>query len=97
MENEERDSEELHRMWQGRLALAQQYQDDYGNTDKRWDKNVKAMAGDFNSEQELGDEAVDVNMVRSTMRSTLPPLYITEPHITVIPTTSLVRVTPRWN
>ena len=73
-------------MWQGRLALAQQYQDDYGNTDKRWDKNVKAMAGDFNSEQELGDEAVDVNMVRSTMRSTLPPLYITEPHITVIPT-----------
>lgn len=78
--------EELTR-WLGRIELAKRYQDKHGNTDGRWDRNVKASAGDFNSAQELGDEAIDVNLVRATMKTALPPMWLSEPHISIKPTT----------
>jgi hypothetical protein len=72
--------------WHGRISLAQRYLEEHGNTDGRWDKNVKALAGDFNSKAELGDEAIDVNMMRTNAKTTLAPLWVTPPHITVRPT-----------
>jgi hypothetical protein len=75
------------RIWRARVELAKRYQDKHGNTDKRWDKNVKALAGDFNSEAEIGVGAVDVHMMRSSLKTSLPPLWITEPHISIRATT----------
>jgi hypothetical protein len=77
------DEEEAVRLWHGRIHLARRYQDEHGNTGNRWEDNVKAMAGDFNSLNELGEEAIDVNMVRQTIKTTLTPLWITRPHVTV--------------
>lgn len=60
--------------WKALLLVAKRYQDKLGNQstysgqqDGRWDVNVKASAGDFNSRQELGEEAIDVNVTHSTM------------------------------
>jgi len=83
----EQDPEEQVRTWQGRIALAERYMKEHGDTDERWKDNVKALAGDFNSVAELGDEAIDVNYMRSTLKTVLPPLTINEPHVTVRPTT----------
>ena len=60
--------DELLERWQGRIELAQRYQDQHGNTQSRWNTNVKAMGGDFNSPAELGAESIDVNMVHSTVK-----------------------------
>ena len=79
-------NKELHDMWQGRLELACRFQEKFGDTEDRWTRNVNAMAGDYNSTAELGEEAIDVHSVRANVKNTLPPLYITEPHITVKPT-----------
>jgi hypothetical protein len=84
--DQEMPEEDLHRVWQGRLRVAERHLQTYGNTDDRWADNTHALAGDFNSIAELGEEAIDVNMVRSTIKSTLPPLYVTEPMVTVTPT-----------
>jgi hypothetical protein len=67
------------RRWMGRIELAQRFMG-------RWDENVKALAGDFNSPQELGEEAIDVNMTRSVIKTALAPMWLVEPHITVNPT-----------
>jgi hypothetical protein len=83
-------ADELHRVWQGRLTLARRHLEKYGDTDGRWRDNVHALAGDFNSEEELGEEAIDVNMVRSTIKSTLPPLYVNTPEIVPVPTVPTV-------
>ena len=72
--------------WKGRIELARRYRDQHGNTGDRWTTNIKALAGDFNSLAELGDESIDVNMVRSTSKTTLPPLFTLDPHISVRPT-----------
>ena len=44
------------------------------------------MAGDFNSVEELGPEAIDVNLVRSNAKIVLAPLTLAEPHIAIKPT-----------
>ncbi len=80
--------DELMERWQGRIELAQRYQDQHGNTSGRWSTNVKAMGGDFNSVAELGAEAIDVNMVHSTVKAVLPPLWLSDPFVTVKATTS---------
>lgn len=74
------------KQWQGRVLLACRYQEKHGDTDGRWSKNVKAMAGDFNSVAELGEEAIDVNLVYSTIKTLLPPLYVTDPFVCIRPT-----------
>lgn len=91
MESISREQEELLRKWQGRVELARRYQDKHGNTDGRWTKNVEALAGDFHSRQELGEDAIDVNMIRSAIKTKLPPLWITEPHISVKPTAEFTK------
>lgn len=78
--------EEQHDMWQGRLELASRFMQKFGDTDDRWTDNIRAMAGDYGSRVELGEEAVDVHTIRANVKNTLPPLYITEPHVTVKPT-----------
>jgi hypothetical protein len=78
-------NEELE-LWRNRVELAKRYMDKHGNTDDRWNVNIKAMAGDFNSKAELGDEAIDVNKVRSTIKTSLPPMWVIDPHVTVTPT-----------
>jgi hypothetical protein len=85
-------SDDLKR-WQGRIALAKRYQEKYGNTSQigggpRWDTYVKALGGDFNSQQDLGPEAIDVNLVHSTARTVLPPLWLNEPYVTFRATTA---------
>jgi hypothetical protein len=82
----EKSRKEQHDMWQGRLELATRFLEKYGDTNERWTENVKAMAGDYGSDDDLGDERVDVHTIRANVKSTLPPLYITEPHIAVKPT-----------
>jgi hypothetical protein len=72
--------------WFGEIEVARRFQKRFGDQQERWRKNVKAMAGDF-SDTSTDDEAVDVNMVKATMDTMLPPLYINDPHIIVIPTT----------
>ena len=79
--------EEQCKLWQCRVELGRRYQDKYGDVDGRWTKNIKALAGDFDSANEIGEGAVDVHMVRSTVKTALPPLWITEPRIMVKPTT----------
>lgn len=71
--------------WLGRIAHAERYRDEFGNQSGRWSDNIKAMAGDFDTADELGEEAIDVNMVHSTMRTVLPPLWVTEPRVMVKP------------
>lgn len=78
------------RMWNGRVELARRYQDQHGNISeasggRRWDNNRRALAGDFNSLAELGPEAIDVNLVRPTLKLSLSPLTLTDPHISVNP------------
>lgn len=72
--------------WQGRIELAKIYQEQFGDTDGRWKKYVRALAGDFNSQEMLGEEAVDVNLVHANEGTLLPPLWLTEPFIMVKPT-----------
>ena len=81
------DAEEQVKTWHGRIELAIRFRDRHGNTDGRWDDNVKALAGDFNSVSELGEEAIDVNMTRSMVKTTLPPMWIAEPRMVIVPTT----------
>ena len=79
--------EEQVRQWECRVEMARRYQNKHGDTDGRWTKNVKALAGDFNSKEDIGPEAIDVNMIRSSVKTSLPPLWINEPFITIRPTT----------
>lgn len=79
--------------WKALIVLAREYQKKHGNfisgtnsREGRWDTNIKAMDGDFNSLSELGDEAIDVNVTHSTLQTLLSPLWTTTPHITVEPT-----------
>ena len=78
--------------WQGRILAAERYQREHGNcsqpsgTGRRWDSNIQALAGDFNSREEIGAEAVDVNLMRANAKVVLPPLTLAEPHISVNPT-----------
>lgn len=79
--------------WKTRIVVAKNYQKKHGNfiagtntQDGRWDMNVKALDGDFNSRAELGEEAIDVNVTHSTIETLLSPLWTSEPHITIEPT-----------
>ena len=81
--------------WKSLLRVAEKYQKKRGNfaaaantNEGRWDVNVKALDGDFNSKAELGDEAVDVNVTHATIQTLLSPLWTTVPYITVRPTTA---------
>lgn len=80
------------KQWKGRVELARKFQDELGNTSGgstaggRWDRNIRAMAGDFNSKNELGEEAIDVNITRNTLKTSLTPLWLEEPHVTITPT-----------
>jgi len=78
--------DELHRTWQGRLKVARRHLERFGNTEDRWTENVEALAGDFGSNSDEGD--IDVHMIRSNIKSTLPPLHVTPPYITVVPQNS---------
>lgn len=80
--------------WKSLIKVAEAYQKKKGNfvagsqaTDGRWDVNIKALDGDFNSRAELGSEAVDVNVTHATVQTLLSPLWTTLPYITVRPTT----------
>jgi hypothetical protein len=73
------------KVWQGRLRLATEHMEKHGNTSQRWEANKRALAGDFNSIAELGEEAIDVNLVRSTVKTVLPGLYISDPTISITP------------
>lgn len=86
MAQESQDRLELARRWRARIAVAVEYMREYGNQGDRWVKNIKAMSGDFDSVSELGDEAIDVNMVYSNVRTSLPPLWLNLPQIIVKPT-----------
>jgi len=79
--------------WKALIKVAEAYQKKKGNfisgantADGRWDINIKALDGDFNSQQELGPEAVDVNVSHSTVQTLLSPLWTTVPYINVTPT-----------
>lgn len=80
------------RTWQGRILLAKEYQTQYGNQpigttgQGRWDTFVHALAGDFNSKADLGDEAIDVNITHSTRKTVLAPLWLQDPYVTFRPT-----------
>ncbi len=83
--------------WKTLIVVAQNYQKKHGNfistpntKDGRWDLNIKALDGDFNSHYELGDEAIDVNVTHSTIETLLSPLWTTEPHISIEPTQARV-------
>jgi len=78
--------------WKALINLALSYQKKKGNfpsgtgqSEGRWDVNVKALDGDFNSKMELGEEAVDVNITHATIQTLLSPLWTTLPYITVNP------------
>lgn len=80
--------------WKTMIRLAENYQKKKGNfpsgtglTEGRWDVNIKALDGDFNSYMELGPEAIDVNVTHATIQTLLSPLWTTLPYITVRPTT----------
>lgn len=79
-------------MWQGRVKAARRFQERIGNPPcgannvSRWEQNIKALAGDFNTPQELGPEGIDVNMVRASAKTKLPPLTLVRPKISVNPT-----------
>lgn len=79
--------------WKALLCVAQAYQKKNGNavtganvTEGRWDTNIRALDGDFNSRLELGEEAVDVNVTHATVQTLFSPLWTTEPYITIQPT-----------
>lgn len=72
--------------WKGRVEVARRYMKRYGDQNDRWRTNIRAMAGDFDSKNLLGKDAVDVNLVRSNIDTTLPPLWINDPFVTVSPT-----------
>jgi len=79
--------------WKALIKVAEAYQKKKGNfasgagtSDGRWDINIKALDGDFNSLSELGPEAVDVNITHATIQTLLSPLWTTVPYITVKPT-----------
>lgn len=79
-------------MWCGRIELARRYRDLHGNTDDRWKNHVKAVAGDFNSKDELGEEAIDVNITHASLEVILGPLALNEPQVTVEPTRKTVEI-----
>ena len=79
--------------WKTLIKVAEAYQKKRGNfasgagmSDGRWDVNIRALDGDFNSLTELGPEAVDVNVTHATIQTLLSPLWTTIPYITVQPT-----------
>ena len=79
--------------WKALLKVAESYQKKKGNfasasgtQDGRWDINIKALDGDFNSAEELGTGAVDVNVTHATIQTLLSPLWTTVPYISVKPT-----------
>jgi hypothetical protein len=86
--------------WLGRIEVAKHYQSEYGNQklagvaggggadSGRWDIFNKALAGDFNSQADLGDDAIDVNMIYSLAKTVLPPLWVQQAHFTFTPTTA---------
>ena len=81
------------KLWQNRVEMARAWQEQQGNQGKRWDKNVRAMAADFDTKEMVGgNEAVDVNMVRSTMDTPLPPFWVTNPQVLVTPTRATVKL-----
>jgi len=93
------------KMWMGRIKLAMRYQDQNGNRKIEsgsagagardtgsWDVLRQAAAGDFNSAAELGPESIDVNMIYANMKTTLPPLWLQEPHISFKPTRKTVEL-----
>lgn len=85
------------REWRGRIQIARLYQSKHGDTalrggKGRWSTYVKALAGDFDSISDLGEEAIDVNMVHATTKTTLPPLWLTEPHVTFRPTRATIEI-----
>ena len=93
----ERPMKEILRLWQGRVELARRYQMQNGNQDttrsgSRWDQNVKALAGDFNTAQELSNqEAIDVNIIRSNVKVKVAPLTINHPFVTVTATKGILK------
>jgi hypothetical protein len=76
--------------WKARLEVAIAYQKKHGDqptgTSSRWTANIKAMAGDFNSKEEIGEDALDVNITFSTQETFLSPLWINDPYIVIRPT-----------
>jgi hypothetical protein len=83
----DREPEVQHKLWADRLHFARRYQNEFGNQDGRWDRNVKATAGDYNSESELKtNEAIDVPTIRNNVKQTLSRMWRTTPHIAVNPT-----------
>ena len=85
-------SDEEVKRWKGRIDLGKVYQEKYGNKDKRWEKYVKGLAGDFNSAAELGQEAIDVNITRSDIKTRLAPLWLQEPFFAFKPTREFVEI-----
>lgn len=80
-------------VWKARILVALDYQKKLGNQptasgtrEGRWDVNIKALDGDFNSRTELGEEAIDVNVTHSTVQTLLSPFWVADPYITVAPT-----------
>lgn len=87
------------KFWLGRIKLAERHQDEHGNQsishsdgDGRWDVFRAASAGDFNSQAELGDEAIDVNLIFANQKTTLPPLWLQEPYIAFTPTRARIEI-----
>ncbi len=87
------------KLWLGRVRMAERYQDEHGNQSisgqdgaGRWDQFRAASAGDFNSYAELGEEAIDVNLVYANQKTTLPQLWLQEPYISFTPTRARIRL-----
>lgn len=80
-------SKEDVKVWMTRIENAKKYQREFGNQHDRWELNRAAMAGDFQESGVPEDERVDVNYTRPTIDTMLSPFWITDPMITVNPTT----------
>jgi len=83
---------EEYKKWNGRVELAKVWRNKIANPDNTWDTFVKAVAGDFNTKQELGPEGIDVNYIHGTLETALPPLYTSEPYVTVQPQVARIEV-----
>lgn len=87
------------KLWLGRIRMAERHQSEHGNQSisgqdgaGRWDQFRAATAGDFNSLAELGEEAIDVNLVYANQKTTLPPLWLQEPYIAFTPTRARIKL-----
>lgn len=78
------------RKWLGRIKYAQHYQEKYGNIRKRWATYAKALACDFGNATIEG--AVDLNLVRPTVKNEAAPLHTTDIYLTVRPTRQTVEI-----